>query len=293
MNEENTHSVSSKALFLSGQRNRIKNYYSNMVEYKADGDAGEMKRILERYSSSPSAAERCAVLDMKVDLLHYQLALGGTEYLSTEEINSYYRENYSRVKIVYINNEYYREYVNGKWVNLPLDTSVVGPGAQNSEDLATLDGYYFSEEGIPGTYAERVTAFETLLSRSDEGLHTANAYPSGIYLDGRTDYSIGGLLEEEVASVLLSDPPAPGELRRVETEDGVRFIMGYEIDGGAYNREESKVFFTKFFERIAEKAIATRARERFAEVKVDMGEHKLDVYTIPYNDKNLAFCVVD
>ena len=277
----------------SGQRNRIKSYYSNMVEYKADGDAGEMKRILERYSSSPSAAERCAVLDMKVDLLYYQLALGGTEYLSTEEINGYYRENYSRVKIVYINNEYYREYVNGKWVNLPLDTSVVGPGAQNSEDLATLDGYYFSEEGIPGTYAERVTAFEKLLSRSDEGLHTANAYPSGIYLDGRTDYSIGGLLEEEVASVLLSDPPAPGKLRRVETEDGVRFIMGYEIDGGAYNREESKVFFTKFFERIAEKAIATRARERFAEVKVDMGEHKLDVYTIPYNDKNLAFCVVD
>lgn len=276
----------------SGQRNRIKSYYNSMVEYKADGSDREMREILARHLSSKSAAERCAVLDMKVDLFYSYIATGGTEYLTTEEINTFYRDNYYRVKIVYINNEYYRDFVDGKWVNLPLDTSVVGPGAQNSEDLAALDAYC-TGDGIPGTYSEKVARFEELLSRSDEGLHAANAYPSGLYLDGKTDYSLGGLLEPEVAASLLKDPPAPGELRRVVTKDGVRFIMGYEIDGGAYNREESKVFFTHFFSDAADLAVTARARAHLAEVKVEMGEHKIDVYTVPYNDKRLSFCVVD
>lgn len=277
----------------SGQRARIKSYYNNMVEYKADGDAGEMKRILAKYGSSPSAAGRTAVLDMKADLLYYHMALGKTEYMTTEEINSYYRENYYRVKIVYINEEYYRDLVNGEWVEVPFDNNpIVGPHVSNSADLAALDGYYFGD-GVPGgTPDEKLAVFEDLLSRSDEGLHAESAYPSGLYLDGKTDYSRSGLLEKEVAASLLQDPPAPGELRRVETEDGVRFIMGYPLDV-AYNREESKVFFTHFFDDVAELAVTARARARLADVKVDMGDHKLDMYTIPWNDKNLAFCVVD
>ncbi|MBO7293348.1 MAG: hypothetical protein J6V07_05380 [Clostridia bacterium] len=72
----------------NGQRARIKNYYDDMVEYKAGGDAAEMKRILKRYSSSPAAAERCAVLDMKADLFYSHIAAGKTEYMTTEEIHS-------------------------------------------------------------------------------------------------------------------------------------------------------------------------------------------------------------
>lgn len=275
----------------SGQRARIKNYYDDMVEYKADGDGALMKEILAKYSSSPAAASRCAVLDMKADLLYYHMAYGKAEYMTTEEINSYYLDNYYRVKIVYINEEYYRELVDGKWVEIPLDTSVEGPGAQNGEDLAALKGYC-SGGGIPGTLEEKLAVFETFLSRSDEGLHAEGIYPSGLYLDGTVDYSIGGLLETEVSKSLLQKKPAPGELRSEETEDGVRFIMGYPLDGAAFDRPESSVFFKTFYEDVAEVAVTARARARLDDVKVDMGEHKLDMYTIPYNDKNLAFCVV-
>ena len=146
---------------------------------------------------------------------------------------------------------------------------------------------------LPGeTVEDKIRVFEEFLSRSDEGLHAEGAYPSGLYLDGTVDYSIGGLLEREVSEILLQEPPAPGELRRVETEDGVRFIMGYPLVGAAYDSTESSVFFSSFYEDVAEIAVTERAYARLDEVKVDMGEHKLDMYTIPYNDKNLSFCVV-
>ena len=274
----------------SGQRARIKSYYDNMMEYRADS-AAERKAILARHKSSPAAASRCAVLDMKADLLYYHMALGKAEYMTTEELNSYYLEHYYRVKIVYINDEYYRDFVDGEWVKVPLDTSVVGPGAQNSDDLAALNGYL--SDGIPGTLEEKLAVFETFLSRSDEGLHTESAYPSGLYLDGKTDHSISGFLEKDVAAILLKDPPAPGELRRVVTEDGVRFIMGYPLDGAAFDRPESSVFFKNFYSDVAELAVTARARARLDEVTVDMRDYKLDMYTIPYNDKNLYFCVVE
>ena len=271
------------------QRARVESYCDDMREYVADGSSSELRSLLETYGTTPSALRRCAVIDLKSELLWYQLSLGGAShmggddlrYLSAEEIMKEYSENYRRVKIVYVNDSVYGSYVNGERIEIPLDFT--GPGAQNDDDKKELDGYVKNGGMTPET-------FDTYLKKSDEEIHAAGAYPSGIYLKMGTDLSERGFLEKAVAEALYG--VEPGELVKVETSRGVRYLYGYELDNAAFLREESKAFFGSLYSDAAEGAITARAAAELSEV-VEHTENyeELNVYTIPYN-KGFKLCTM-
>ncbi len=271
------------------QRARVEAYYDDMREYVADGSASELRSLLETYGTTPSALRRCAVIDLKSELLWYQLSLGGAShmggedlrYLSAEEIMKEYTENYRRVKIVYVNDSVYGSYENGNRIEIPLDFT--GPGAQNDTDKQELDAYIANGKMTP-------EIFETYLKKSDEEIHAAGTYPSGIYLKIFTDLSERGFLEKAVAEVLYS--VEPGELVKVETDRGVRYLYGYPLDNAAFLREESKAFFGSLYSDAAESAITARASAELSEVTEHTENYKeLNVYTIPYN-KDFKLCTM-
>ncbi len=264
------------------QRTIAESYCDDMREYVADGSASELRRLLAEYGSSPAALRRCAVIDLKSELLWYHLAYGGSAgmgestgggYLTTEEIVKEYTENYYRVKIVYVNNSVYGSYVNGKREEIKLDFT--GPGAQNDTDKKELDGYVQNGGMTP-------EIFESYLSKSDEEIHASGGYPSGIYVTLGSDLSDRGFLEKAVAEAIYG--VLPGQLTRVETNRGVRYIYGYELDTGAFLREESAPFFASFYQDAAEAAITARAPAELSEVTEHTENYEdLNVYTIPYN----------
>ena len=266
------------------QRARVESYYDDMREYVADGSSATLRELLEEHRTTASALRRCAVFDLKSELLWYQLSLGGAQglddnwergpYLDADELMAEY-ENYHCVKIVYINNEVYGDYINGSRVEIPLEFD--GPGAQNDTDRLELDAYI--ENNAKGLTPEK---FAEYIRRSDEAIHGEGAYPSGIYFTDRSDLT--GLLETAVADAVHT--VGIGDLARVETPRGVRYIYGCEKETGAYLRPESAVFFTSFFSDAAEAAITARAAAVLDEV-VEYTENteELNVYTIPYNKK--------
>lgn len=254
----------------AGQRRRVDEYYSDMLEYVADGEKSVLKEQLAVFQTSAAALKKCAVLDLKAELLYYHLALnkgagmGENEsdlYLKTAELNSYYLDNYTRVKIVYLNN----------------DSTGNGP---TNDDRALLDRYYNKEEGFTMTEAK----FDEFVSRSDEALHGSDAYPSGIYATISSELEEDGFLEDAVATAVRS--ARPGDLLKVETDAGVRYVYGYALDSAAYLREESAVFFSDFFEGAARRALTERSAAKAAEVEViPEGVEGITVETVPVNTK--------
>ncbi len=265
----------------TGQSARVSSYLDDLLEYAADGKRDKLREILSYYRTTERAVKKCAAYDLKAELLYYYLALDNGEHLETEELVAYYQKAYTRVKVVYINDSVYGSYENGERTEVPLDF-ISGPGAQNGEDEAALDAHL-----VNGTVTE--AAFEEFLARSDEGLHDEGAYPHGIYSTLGQQLWQTGFLDKSVAEAAYG--LEAGVLRKVTTERGVAFLLGYALDTGSYVREESAVFFSDFFSRAAEEAVTARAAALLPEIE----EHpeafaELTVFTVPHNKGELWLC---
>ena len=267
----------------TSQKKSIQQYYEDMLTYVADGDRAKMEELTEKYGTSAAAIKRCAAFDMKADLLYYHLSLENGSGMTAEELISYYSDNYSRVKILYINNEY-KAIVDESGVRVETPLTELEQAA-NAQQKAALDAYFGSAADDGVSYAtEAITAdiFESYLSGSDEGLHAEGVYPSGLYITRKLDLITPGLLEEKV--FLEAMEMKEGDFVRVETEDGVRYLFGYALDTAPYNRTESKVFFSNFFEGAASVALTKRAEGLLDEVKIHRENIAgIGVETIPCN----------
>ena len=264
----------------STQKKKIKSYLSDMVEYVADGDKGELKEMLASYGSSYKALRRCAAYDLRAELVLSYLARNGKTELTAEEKNTYYADNYYRVKILYINKDVYGAIENGVRVEKPL--SFTGPGARNDLDKAELaeilDVYYDN-----GTLPENFNAiFEEYLERSDEALHASEVYPDGLYVTRSLNLADGGLLEAEVFEAARG--LKPGQIEHVETALGDRYIYAYAPDTGAYDNDKYAPFFSTFYSGAASRALSARAAERIGDfVEYTEVYNEISVYTVPCN----------
>ena len=233
----------------TSQKKSIQEYYQDMLTYVADGDKGKMETLTEKYGTSAAAIKRCAAFDLKADLLYYHLSLENGKGLTAEELISYYTKNYCRVKVVYINNDY-KAIVDESGVRVETALTELEQAA-NAQQKAALDAYFADEASEGVSYAtEDITAeiFETYLAGSDEALHSEGVYPNGLYVTRILDLVTPGLLEEKVYLEALD--MKEGDLVRVETESGVRYLLGYALDTAPYNRTESEVFFSNFFPEV-------------------------------------------
>ena len=289
------------------QKKKVNSYVDDMIEYVAEGDKAVLREKLEAYGSSLAALRRCAAFDLKADLVESYLARNGSTMLSAEEKASFYNDNYYRVLILYINDEFYGSYENGVRVEEELDY-IVGPGAQNDSDkalLATILAEYYETGKLPDDFDK---TFATLLSRSDEQIHAEGIYPSGIYVSRDIDLYEAGLLEEAVYEAAVG--LRPGQLVHVSAEEpsyeesadekrmrealgGERYVYGLPLNTGAYDEDALAPFFADFYTKAAARALSARSIARIGDV-LDNIDNIADITaaTVPCN-LTFKLCRVD
>ena len=260
------------------QRALIERYEEDMLK-NFNGDKDALKEALALFKSDISALERCAVIDMKAELAAAYLASYG---LTTEEIAAEYHTYYTRVKIVYINNKYYGRYEDGVRIEEPLSAL---------DQTNRIDSYELDYYLLNGGMTEKV--FDGYVTRSDEEIHGDEAYPSGLYVSRFVNLWQAGVLEEEVFAEIRQGM-RPGDMAKVTTANGDRFIYCYDWDTAAYDREENAGFFDGFYRGAAARALTARAEKLLADITVyEENRAGIDMVEIPANVAKFKLCSVD
>ncbi len=261
------------------QRRQVEDYYSEVVELTADGDEKAFAALCERYGTTPAAIRRCALFDIKGEYLRTLLAATDGSGLTVTQKDAYYHAHYVRFKVLYLNPEEIQEVDSyGNPVTRKLT-------AEEKTALAAVDTALQGKltEGIPAA------EFDTLLrEHSCHPLH--RFYPNGIYQSDDHPIDLNETLEEEVAKA--AEGITPGKLLRIENEKGVRYLLGYALDLGAYNDTDNKRFFDEnandgisdFLYYAAESVLTEQVGAALSEVQT-LTENKpaAPIVTIPYN----------
>ena len=201
-----------------------------LTEY-ADGSVSTLNSALSRYGANIDILRSIKLANEKRAMVSdYLFGEGGEMELTDEDYENYYKENYYRCQIIYINNKY--EYV--------LDED--GYYATNS------DGTYVTRALSEDTLAEKNAAIEKVKEGLDAGedfdalycqYSEEQSYENGYYFSANDSYSdtvfyklIGDLSEIEV-----------GETAVCQYDYGTYIIKRLDLDDGAWKDSANEDFF--------------------------------------------------
>ncbi len=197
-------------------------------------------------------------------VLEYLYGDDGKEKVTEEELQAYYKENYNRVKHIYLD-------LNEKYVLDSDGEKVMNPST----------GYYRTEELTEEEKAEKRTLGEQLLKRVTDGENfetlleeynedeSMTYYTDGLYITSEDTY------EESFLNAVLE--MKPGEVRLAESSMGLHIIKKYELEDYAYEKEINQNFFDGLSDTVREKK----------------QNEKLDSYLSLVNTDNEAYSSVD
>lgn len=241
----------------------IDEYLEAMLDYVADGNIDEFNEIAEKYNTSYEAVKKAAECDYKAELL-FTVMYGDGSYVSDEKKSEYYKENYHRVKVVFVNTKTRPDPDNPSAV-LSLTQEEKGEkltlAARVEEKLS--DGVDYSE-------------FEDLMAiYSDD---TASSYyKNGFYLCAATDYPVPELVD--VAASLDA-----GEYAKLESDYGIHFVLKYPLDEKAYENDDNADWFEDFSYDVSMAQFEEIILESIGEVKVNNSlKSKWNIENIKYN----------
>ncbi len=239
----------------------INDYLEATLDYVADGDKKELDRIAKKYHTSYDAIKRVASFDYKAELL-FKLLYGDGSYATEEQKDNYYKENYARVKVIFLNTKTKTVEKDGKSYTVELTQEEI---ADKLTLAANVESRLKSGE-----------ALETLMSiYSDDTASTY--YENGFYLSKNTDYPI-----PEVVTSSLSLPV--GEWTRIESGYGIHFIARYPLDEKGYESKDNSDWFDSFDADVAMTEFDKTVLSLIDEVKVnEKNKSKWTIENIKYN----------
>ena len=232
----------------------INNYISELVDFVGDGSKKTFNEIAAQYGTDYDAIKRVAICDYKAELL-FNLVYGADgSYITDEEKEKYYKENYSRVKVIFINTK--------------------------SEELgeSELDEKNKMIEKLDLIFEESVSdeRFDSLMSIYSEDSASAY-YENGFYLSPLSDYPI-----EAVTGAALSIDV--GECKKVESDYGVHYVFKLELDDKAYENEDNSDWFDSFTYDASLELFDSFVKEKTNEVLINEKEKcKVSFTEIKYN----------
>ncbi len=266
------------------QKEIVKDYCDDMLQLKAGGDKDAYRALCEKYGTTERAIKKCAALDVKAELMYEYLALRTGGGLTNTEMHTFYVNHYDRFKVLYLNKTVRGEMVDGKREETPLTEVERANTAKWDAELEE----YLGGGAKEGEMTEEI--FETYLKNSHEALHAEGGYPDGLYSSRYINLRDVNVLEDKVVEELAY--LKEGELLRVETEDGVRYIYGYHLLTAPYNNAAFEEFFLNFHASAAVYTLAQRASAELARVKTYEENLATDlIYRIPHNFL-FDFCAV-
>ncbi len=270
----------------SADRAKISEYLEGEYEYATGGDREAFALLLEKYHTNDDALRQCAILELKAELLYSYLYGNDGQSMTVGEKEDYFKAHYKRVKILYLNEEKKVVLKDGGGTEekpLGFEDWTFSTNAEN--ELSPLIG-----EGSTLTEAR----FDELIQSSHEPLHAI--YEGGVYIydkataDTNFTNMIGGEAVEKAAKEVKV-----GELRRVETADGVRYVFGYALDYAPYLKSMNADFFTDFLPDAAGDALNGRVKAELSAVTVNQENYgkRVPIQALPYNPDEIKRYSVD
>lgn len=255
----------------------IANSVSQVLEHKAGGDVDTFNEIAEPMGFDFDDFERAAELIYKYEMAQtvifgYDAAALQTGLFSTQ-CDKYYRENYSRVRLLIIRTD-------GEWATDPETGKQV------------LDEYDDGEK------AEVLAKIQDIREKIADGRmnedafiwHIQNEYPTdqvndekGYYFSASSAYSHNFANEGALSVVRLALSSKVGEYSECELDIGTCFIYKCELEEGAYASYVLERFFEDFYVNAAPTIYADSLVEYFDGIKVSDRYDSGAVITLPYN----------
>lgn len=255
----------------------IENSISQVLEHKAGGDVDKFNELAAPMGFDFDDFERAAELLYKYEMA--QTVIFGYDAAALEtglfnaQCDEYYKENYSRVRLLVIRTD-------GEWATDPETGKEVldeYDEAEKAEALAKIQD--IREKIADGRMNE--TAFIW---------HIQNEYPTdqvndekGYYFSASSAYSQNFAAEGALAVVRLALSSDVGEYSECELDIGTCFIYKCELEEGAYASYVLERFFEDFYINAAPTIYADSLVEYFSDVKVRDKYDSGAVVTLPYN----------
>lgn len=209
----------------------INEYVTNL----ADGSKSEFNAILAAYGINMKILRELYLADEKVSYLReYLFGSNGTEPITTQQIEDYYKKNYVRMKQICV-------FINQRPKQNEDGTYVTDSSGKTQYTTMTAD-----ENAAARTKIEEALAkidggedFEKALSEYDEN-KADDGYKNGIYMSAESSFGNDEDLQKIYETLCEMKV---GEVRELELSNSLHIIKKYELDTGAYAKAENSDFF--------------------------------------------------
>ncbi len=252
-------------------REDIDYYLADLVTEYAGGDKKSLNAELAQYGVNLDM-----LADIYVDqeksgfLFDYYYGEGGIHPLSEEEKDAWYRDNYSHIVHLYINDAYYypineagftQTDENGNPVSAPLTEEL------KAEKQMTIDA-------IDASLAAGSDFMDVYNTFSED-----KYYPNGYYLTRATNF-----VPEVVDAAFTLDE---GAWTKLSSEQGTHYVFKLPLDEKAWENEANADFFSTFETDLASERFMSSIREYLPQVKVDA--EALSRYSVEDSPVNYRF----
>ncbi len=249
----------------------IDSYIDSFINDYAGGDKRALNSELSEYGINVNMLREIYLLEEKGTALYdYLYGDKGTIGVTDEELDAYYRENYARVRHIYVNNKYYYETTeqgynkydaNGNPISTPYEGEAL---EEKNAIIAAIDAAL-----------EAGTDFEEVYEQYSEDKY----YENGYYLTAGMDF----IDEVELSAFDLE----VGEYTKIESDHGVHYIKRLEADEKPWEDEANADFFDTFVDTVRFEAFVAYVEQYLDDVEVN--EDKLAEFSIKESPKNSRF----
>ncbi len=238
-----------------------------ILKERGDGSKSTLNSYLSAYGVNYDILREVYIIEAKLDYLEeYLYGANGQEKITDEEKDVYYKENYVRVKQIFL-------YTSNKPItddegNFTYDEQ--GNVATRDFTDAEIAAQEKKAQGILDMLSKG-ESFAALMDKYSED-KANEQYPGGYYFTKTSQY---------VTEVVdLAFQLEVGGFAMVRSEYGIHIILREELDEGGYQASSNADFFTDFEPNL----ITIKLSQRLAEFKDDIVVHE-DVIS-KYNIKN-------
>lgn len=238
-----------------------------LLRERGDGSKSTLNSYLSAYGVNYDILRDVYIIEAKLDYLEeYLYGANGQEKITGEEKDAYYKENYVRVKQIFL-------YTSNK----PITDDEGNYTYDDQGNVATRD-FTDAEIAAQEKKAQGILdmlskgeSFAALMTKYSED-KANEQYPGGYYFTKTSQY---------VTEVVdLAFQLEIGKCSMVKSQYGIHIILREELDQGGYKASGNADFFTDF-----ESALVTlKLSQRLAEYEDDIVVHE-DVIS-KYNIKN-------
>ena len=247
-------------------REKAEEIISDLEEAYAGGNRNDFNRLLANYGVNADLLLDIYLEELKSTYVYNHVFENGVLTVGDEEKEEFLRDNYVRIRQIYINNKYDRAKSSydesGNFKMAPLDEA-----AKAEKDAKLTEAAYEIASGAD---------FDEVYEKYSEDKEYVNGYYLSVSTQNIPRELINGALSLEV-----------GESATIETDYGTHIIKRLEMNGRDYEDEANADFFTDFSEQVYESVFSDYISSYYDKIEVD--KEAIKRYTIRDSLPNYSF----